>query len=225
MVGAGIKVLLDTRIDPAQVAPGDERVDKPVTSAGSDIGVGESQAAEILPVAGEPDEHSDPGPGDRPGTIRIGVEDDSQGTLVYSSFSAGGLVGALLVARRSAVSIRTVALGAAGLGAAMLGLSAVPSVPLALVVATLVGAASVAYMTATTSIAQLRTEPHIIGRVLALQTVLLVGTAPIGGPILGAIADAVGVRAPVLIGGAAALAAAAFGVLAAHRVDARQGDG
>ena len=144
-------------------------------------------------------------------------------TLVYSAFSAGGLVGALLVARRSTVTIRTVAVAAAGLGAAMLFLSAVPSIALAFLVATLVGAASVAYMTATTSIAQLRTEPHMIGRVLALQTVLLVGTAPIGGPILGAIADAVGVRAPVLIGGVAALAAAAFGVLAARRVDARRG--
>jgi MFS family permease len=143
-------------------------------------------------------------------------------TLVYSAFSAGGLVGALLVARRSTVTIRTVAVAAAGLGAAMLVLSAVPSIALAFLVATLVGAA---YMTATTSIAQLRTEPHMIGRVLALQTVLLVGTAPIGGPILGAIADAVGVRAPVLIGGVAALAAAAFGVLAARRVDARRGHG
>jgi MFS family permease len=146
-------------------------------------------------------------------------------TLVYSAFSAGGLVGALLVARRSTVTIRTVAVAAAGLGAAMLGLSAVPSIALAFLGATVVGAASVAYMTATTSIAQLRTEPHMIGRVLALQTVLLVGTAPIGGPILGAIADAVGVRAPVLIGGVAALAAAAFGVLAARRVDARRDHG
>ncbi len=146
-------------------------------------------------------------------------------TLVYSAFSAGGLAGALLVARRSTVTIRTVAVGAAGLGATMLALSAVPSVAFAFVVAALVGAASVAYMTATTAIAQIRTEPHMIGRVLALQTVLLVGTAPIGGPILGAIADSVGVRAPVLIGGAAALAAAVFGVLAAHRLDARRGHG
>ena len=146
-------------------------------------------------------------------------------TLVYSAFSAGGLVGALLVARRSTVTIRTVTVAAAGLGAAMLVLSAVPSIALAFLVATLVGAASVAYMTATTSIAQLQTEPHMIGRVLALQTVLLVGTAPIGGPILGAIADAVGVRAPVLIGGVAALAAAAFGVLVARRVDARRSHG
>jgi len=148
---------------------------------------------------------------------------DGTYTLVYSAFSAGGLVGALLVARRSTVSIRTVAVGAAGLGAAMLVLSAVPGVALAFLAAALVGAASVAYMTATTAIAQVRTEPHMTGRVLAIQTVLLIGTTPIGGPVLGAIADAAGARTPVLIGGVAALAAAAFGMLAARRLDAGRG--
>jgi MFS family permease len=88
---------------------------------------------------------------------------DGTYTLVYSAFSAGGLVGALLVARRASVSIRTVVFGAACLGTAMLVLSAVPDVALAFVVAAAVGAASVANMTATTAIAQVRTEPHMTG--------------------------------------------------------------
>ena len=100
----------------------------------------------------------------------------------------------------------------------MLVLAAVPDVALALVVAAVVGAASVAFMTATTAIAQVRTDQQMIGRVLAIQTVLLIGTTPIGGPILGAISDAFGARAPVVIGGIGALAAAAFGLLAARRV-------
>ena len=150
---------------------------------------------------------------------------DGTYTLVYSAFSAGGLLGALLVARRSTVSIRTVAIGAGCLGAAMIVLSAVPDAALAFTVAAVVGAASVAYMTSTTALAQIRTEPDMTGRVLAIQTVQLVGTTPVGGPILGAIADAVGARAPVLIGGVAALAATAFGVLAARRLDVRHGGG
>jgi MFS family permease len=145
---------------------------------------------------------------------------DGTYTLIYSAFSAGGLVGALLVARRSTVTVTTVSVGAAGLGVAMLLLSGVPSIALSFVVVIVVGAASVAYMTATTAIAQLRTEPHMLGRVLAIQTVLLIGTTPIGGPILGAMADAVGVRAPILIGGVAALTAAGFGALAARRAHA-----
>jgi len=146
---------------------------------------------------------------------------DGTYTLVYSAFSAGALVGAVMVARRSLVTTRTVAVGAAMLGAAMLVLSAVPDIALAFIVAAVVGAASVAYMTATTAIAQIRTDQEMIGRVLAIQTVLLVGTTPIGGPMLGAISDAIGARAPVYIGGVAALAAAAFGLLAGRRVRGR----
>jgi MFS family permease len=142
---------------------------------------------------------------------------DGAYTLVYSAFSAGALVGALLVARRTSVSIRTVALGAAWLGASMLVLSAVPNVAVAVGVAAVVGAGSVAFMTAATAIAQLRSDHDMLGRVLAIQTVLIIGTTPIGGPILGAISDAIGARSPVLIGGVGAIAAAAFGLIAARR--------
>lgn len=145
--------------------------------------------------------------------------DDGSYTLVYSAFSVGALVGALLVARRPTVTTTTVAVGAAWLGVTMLALSIVPNVALAAVVATTVGAASVAFMTASTAIAQLRTEPQMVGRVLALQGVLMIGTTPVGGPALGAVADAVGARAPVVIGGVAALVAAAFGLLASRRFD------
>ena len=63
----------------------------------------------------------------------------------------------------------------------MLLLAAVPDVFAALFVAAVVGGTSVAYMTATTAIAQVRTDQQMIGRVLAIQTVLLIGTTPIGG--------------------------------------------
>jgi len=59
------------------------------------------------------------------------------------------------------------------------------------------------------------------GRVLALQTVLLIGTTPIGGPLLGAIADSLGPRSIVIIAGIAPLAAAAFGVVAGRALLAR----
>lgn len=143
-------------------------------------------------------------------------------TIVYAAFSTGGLIGALAVARRVTVTIRTVVVGATALSFAMFGLVLVPNVALAAVVAVAVGAASVSYITATTAIAQIRTEQQMIGRVLAIQTVLLIGTTPVGGPILGAISDSVGARAPVLIGAVAALAAAAFGVVAARACQARQ---
>jgi MFS family permease len=142
---------------------------------------------------------------------------DAAYTWIYASFSAGAIVGALVVARRETVTIRTIVLGAAWFGISMLLLAAVPDVALACVVATGVGATSVAYLTATTSIAQLRTDRDMIGRVLAIQTILAVGSTPVGGPILGAVSDAAGARWPVVIGGVAALAAAALGALASRR--------
>jgi hypothetical protein len=56
------------------------------------------------------------------------------------------------------------------------------------------------------------------GRVLALQTVLLIGTTPVGGPLMGVVADTAGARVPLVIGGVAALLAALFGLVAGRTV-------
>src|SRR5204862_2544781 len=101
----------------------------------------------------------------------------------------------------------------------ILVLSAVPTVAMTVPVVLLVGMASISFMTSTTAIAQTRADPSMHGRVLALQTVLLIGTTPVGGPILGAVADAFGARAPLVIGGVAALGAAAWGRCMMRRVD------
>jgi MFS family permease len=145
---------------------------------------------------------------------------DAQFSLVYSSFAAGAVLGTLVVARRTMVSVRTMIVGAAAFGASMLALSAVPNVASAYPVAALVGGSSVAYMTASTALAQLRAEVHMIGRVLALQAVLLIGTTPVGGPLLGWLADTAGGRAPLVVGAIGALAAAAGGTVLARRGDA-----
>jgi MFS family permease len=147
--------------------------------------------------------------------------DDAQYTLVYSSFSAGAIVGTLFIARRTSVGLRAIVAGSAAFGASLLGLAFVPDVTVAYPVVAVVGATSVAYMTATTAIAQLRAGPQMVGRVLALQTVLMIGTTPVGGPLLGLAADAAGGRAPVIIGGAGALLASLVGLTAGRRHLAR----
>jgi MFS family permease len=135
-------------------------------------------------------------------------------TLIYSVFGFGALCGALLVANRSLVRMRHVVVGAFALGASMFLLAASPTVSVTLPVAFLLGVTSIIYMTSTTSLVQVEAKPSMHGRVLALQTILLVGTTPIGGPLLGWIADAVGGRAPIIIGGFACVAAGVFGYIA-----------
>jgi MFS family permease len=141
----------------------------------------------------------------------------TQYTLVYAAFSAGAVVGTLVVARRQAVHLRSIVLGAGGFALAMLLLAFVPNVTLAYPVTALVGGTSVAYLTATTALAQIRADRQMIGRVLALQTVLQLGTTPIGGPFLGYIADVAGGRIPVLIGGVAAVVATGIGAFGWRR--------
>jgi predicted MFS family arabinose efflux permease len=138
-------------------------------------------------------------------------------TFVYSVFSVGALIGTLVVARRRTVGSRYLIGSAACFGAAMLILAAAPNVAVAYPLAALTGGTSVAYMTATTTVAQLRSAPSMVGRVIALQTILQFGTTPIGGPILGWLSDAAGGRAPIIAGGIGALAAAALGLWAGDR--------
>src|SRR5437764_647030 len=133
-------------------------------------------------------------------------------------YSAGALVGALILADRRTVSVRSIVVGAGAFGVTMLGLAAAPNVAATLPIVALVGVSSIAFMTATTAIVQVRADPRMHGRVLALQTVLLVGTTPVGGPIMGAVADAFGARVPLVIGGVAAGLAALFGLLVGRRV-------
>ncbi len=141
-------------------------------------------------------------------------------TLLYSVFSIGAVTSAMIVAHRGLVELRHVVLGAVGLGLGMLLLSAMPSVATALPAVFLVGMASIVYMTATTAQAQVHTRHDMHGRVLALQTVLIGGTALVGGPLLGWVADTLGGRAPLALGGVVCLLAAAGGHVASRRTRA-----
>jgi predicted MFS family arabinose efflux permease len=97
------------------------------------------------------------------------------------------------------------------MGVTMLLLAAAPDAAAAAPAVFLVGMASILYLTATTAIVQIEARPEMHGRVLSLQSVVLIGTVPVGGPFLGWLADAVGGRAPLVVGGIVSLLAAAFG--------------
>ena len=147
---------------------------------------------------------------------------DGAYTIVYSLFGLGALAGAIAVARRSYASFRNVVIGAALLGVTLGVFAAVPNLTAAYVVVLAVGVTSIMYMTATTAIVQVRADPQMHGRVLALQTVLLIGTTPIGGPLLGAVADALGPRSIVVIAAVAPLLAAGFGAVVGRHLLARR---
>lgn len=147
---------------------------------------------------------------------------EAQFTLLFSALSAGSMVGALWSARRTEVRLRQIVLASGAFGVAMLGLSIVPNLSAAFPVAAGVGLASVAFMTTSTTMIQLRAVPSMRGRVLALQAMVFLGSTPIGGPIVGAVCEVFGARAGLALGGVACLAAAAYGLTAGRRLLARE---
>ncbi|MCU1497057.1 MAG: arabinose efflux permease family protein [Acidimicrobiales bacterium] len=135
-------------------------------------------------------------------------------TLLFSVLSAGSLIGALLTARRTVVTSRQLIVAAGAFGVAMLLLAAAPTLELAFLAAVPLGGASIAFMTSSTAIVQLLAGPEYRGRVLAIQGMVFLGSTPIGGPLVGWIADVAGPRAGVAVGGLSCLVAAAYGARA-----------
>ncbi len=77
----------------------------------------------------------------------------------------------------------------------------------------LVGGLSILFISLGNSTLQLTSQPAMRGRVMALWTIAFLGTTPIGGPIIGAIADHSNPRVGLAVGGTSAVLAAALGVV------------
>lgn len=144
-------------------------------------------------------------------------------TLLFAVVSVGALVGALRTARRKTISVRIVALASLAYGVAMTLIAFAPNAWFAFPLGALLGIASIEFLTASTSIVQIESDPEMRGRVLALQAMLFLGSTPVGGPIVGWISQQFGARYAIGVGAAAALGAGAWGLSKARKVTAARG--
>jgi MFS family permease len=92
------------------------------------------------------------------------------------------------------------------LGVLVLVVSVMPTIWWAMVALPFAGAVSVTYIALANSVLQVNSDPSMRGRVMALYTMAFMGTTPLGAPIIGGIADRLGPRAALQVGGAAAIA-------------------
>ncbi|HEY2813024.1 MAG TPA: MFS transporter [Acidimicrobiales bacterium] len=143
--------------------------------------------------------------------------DDTTFTVLFSIVSVGALIGALGVARRTVISVRTVAMTALGYGVGLSAMAIAPNQAIAFVLAPLLGFSSIAFLTASTAIVQIEAAPEMRGRVLALQAMLFLGSTPIGAPIVGWVSEQFGARYGIGLGAVAALLAGAWGLARARR--------
>jgi MFS family permease len=133
-------------------------------------------------------------------------------TTLFATLSLGSVVGALVVARRSSVGLRFLVRSGAGLALAPLALAAAPTLPLAFLATLAVGFCNVLLISGANTVVQLRAAPPMRGRVLALLTVVFLGSTPIGSPIIGAVAELTDVRVALALGGLATGLATAWTV-------------
>jgi MFS family permease len=124
-------------------------------------------------------------------------------TMLFATLSLGSVFGALVVARRSSVGLRFLVRSGAGLAISTLALAAAPTLPLAVLATLAVGFCNVLMISGANTVVQLRAAPPMRGRVLALLTVVFLGSTPIGSPVIGAVAELTDVRVALVLGGLA----------------------
>jgi predicted MFS family arabinose efflux permease len=137
---------------------------------------------------------------------------ESAGALgaLLSLWGIGSLTGALVMASRSSrPNPQRLAGLAIALGVLSVLLALSPSPEVAAVVVVPLGAAFIAFAITGNSTLQLSSSDAMRGRVMALYSVVFLGSTPIGAPLVGWLAEAAGPRAGLWAGAAAALAAAA----------------
>ena len=133
------------------------------------------------------------------------------GATAYSGLAvamgAGAIAGALFTSARQRIGERLLVGAALGFGGFALLAAAAPSLTVEALALVPLGAASVTFAAGINSTLQLAAEPHMRGRVMALYSIVFLGSTPIGGPIAGLLSGAFGARAALVMAGVAALAA------------------
>lgn len=108
---------------------------------------------------------------------------------VLTTMSIGSLLGSLLTASRSFVTIRWMVANGAVLGLAAAALAFSGDVWLALALAVPLGLGGAGFVTSMNALTQQECPPEMRARILALTAVAFLGSYPIGGPITGLVGD------------------------------------
>jgi MFS family permease len=128
-------------------------------------------------------------------------------TLV-AAMGAGSVAGALATGAYGRTDARLIAGSALAFGLLAALAAAMPSLALEVPIVALLGASAVTFAAAINSSLQLTVEPHMRGRVMALYSVVFLGSTPIGAPLAGWLSEAYDPRAALLLAATSGLAAA-----------------
>jgi MFS family permease len=143
------------------------------------------------------------------------------GAGLYGMLSAvmgvGTLIGALISASRARPT-RSLLIGSAlAFGLLIIAAGAAPNLTTEIAVLLPMGALSIIFIATCNSTLQLRSTHAMRGRVMALYSVVFLGTTPIGSPLVGWIAQTAGPRASFYVAGGATVLGAVAALWALRR--------
>ena len=127
---------------------------------------------------------------------------------LIGALGAGAIAGGLYAARSARTGVARLTRAALGYAIAVGLVAVAPTFPAAVAACVLAGVATVIFLTTGNATIQLASDPEYRGRVTALWSMALVGTTPIGSPVIGALSDVASPRYALGLGAAACLAAA-----------------
>ena len=120
----------------------------------------------------------------------------------------GSVIGALVTGARGRTGPGLTAAAALAFGLTALLAAAMPTLALEIPVLALLGAASVTFAASVNSTLQLAVSAEMRGRVMALYSIVFLGSTPIGGPLAGWLSQAYDPRVALLLAASAGIAAA-----------------
>jgi MFS family permease len=126
-------------------------------------------------------------------------------SLLTSLMASGAVLGGLVVASRGRPDLRRLGIVGLGFGTFIATVALAPSLAVAAVAIVPMGALSIAFIATANSSIQLRVDPAMRGRVMALYAIGFLGTAPIGAPLIGWISQVASPRVALLVGAASAI--------------------
>jgi MFS family permease len=141
--------------------------------------------------------------------------------VMASVMGGGAVVGGLISAARTRPRARSLCVAAIGWGIAITAAAVAPNMPLELVALVFVGYGSITFNSYAKTTLQLASHPAMRGRVMALWAIAWLGSTPIGGPLVGWVAQEAGARWSLVIGGVPTLVCGLLALPVLSRVDRR----
>jgi MFS family permease len=141
--------------------------------------------------------------------------------VLVSAMGVGSVAGALITGAHGRTGPRLIAAAALGFGVSALLSAAMPALALEIPMLALLGAAAVTFAASINSTLQLAVEPAMRGRVMALYSVVFLGSTPIGGPLTGWLSEAYDPRVALMLAAIAGLSAAWAAHVSFARINAR----